>query len=159
MESNSNRDLTLRNFSPQDLKALLYIFRINVPEYFAADEETDFRNYLLHHADTYFTILSDGIIVGGAGYRIHEKKETGSITWIFLHPDHAGKGIGKYAAHSLLEILCGHKQVKYLRADTSQHGYQFFGSLGFTFVKKEKGYWGKGLDLYQMEMMNTLPKI
>ncbi|MGN8226053.1 GNAT family N-acetyltransferase [Gracilimonas sp. BCB1] len=159
MESNGNkaRDVSLRKFCPQDLKTLLYIFRLNVPEYFEAGEETDFRNYLQLNSDTYYTILSNGLIAGGAGYRINKEEETGSITWIFLHPDYTGEGIGKYSAKFLLGILQNHENVKFLRADTSQHGYKFFGSLGFSMVKKKKDFWGRGLDLYRMEMMNTEP--
>lgn len=149
------RDVRLRKFRPQDLKTLLYIFRLNVPEYFAAGEETDFRKYLQLNSDTYYTILSNGLIAGGAGYRINKEEETGSITWIFLHPDYTGEGIGKYSAKFLLDILRTHEKVRFFRADTSQHGYKFFGALGFSIVKKKKAYWGKGLDLYRMEMMNS----
>ena len=134
---------------------MLYIFRLNVPECFAAGEESDFKKYVKYHNDTYYTILCSGIIAGGAGYRIDKDEETGFITWIFLHPDHAGKGIGTYSSQFLLDILRNHENVNFLRADTSQHGYKFFGSLGFSIVKKKKEYWGKGLDLYRMEMMNT----
>jgi ribosomal protein S18 acetylase RimI-like enzyme len=150
-ESEGNT-LSVRKFRPEDLKKLLYIFRLNVPEFFAPHEEVDFKKYLETNRDSYFSITNNGNIIGGAGYKINSSELLGSVSWIFLDPDHTGKGIGKKVVSFLLKIFTDFKDVVILRAETSQHGVSFFGSLGFTTVKKQKDYWGMGLDLYRMEM-------
>ncbi len=147
-----NHDLNISNYRQSDFKKLLYTFRLCVPEFFAPDEEQDYIDYLYSHAENYYTIRYDELIVGGAGYKVNKTDKVGSISWIFLHPDYFGKGLGKKAVFFLLKILNEIDVVKVLRTETSQHGYQFFGSFGFTIVKKKKEYWGRGLDLYRMEM-------
>ncbi len=142
-------------YEDSNLRKILYIFRLNIPEYFAPSEEQDFKNYLRSDSKKYFTIRYKGHIAGGAGFRIDETGRVGSISWIFLHPDYVGNGLGKKAVTFLLELLSEMKTVEVLRTETSQHAYKFFGSFGFTTVKKEKEYWGKGLDLYRMEMRKS----
>jgi ribosomal protein S18 acetylase RimI-like enzyme len=152
VKSPDKNDTTIRQFNPKDLNRLLYVFRLNVPEYFAPTEEIDFKDYIQQYPDKYFTILCNEVIAGGAGYKVNMKEEAGAISWIFLHPDYLGKGIGEHAVNFLLNILKKREDVRILRAETSQFGYKFFGSFGFMTVKTEKNYWGKGLDLYRMEM-------
>ncbi|MBO6525264.1 MAG: GNAT family N-acetyltransferase [Balneolaceae bacterium] len=139
-------------FHPNDLKKLIYIFRLNVPEFFAPNEEVDFIHYLNSYSRNYFSVRYNGILIGGAGYKFDREDYTCSISWIFLHPEYSGNGIGSYMVNFLLELFSREEALKVIRVETSQFGYKFFGSFGFSIVKKKKNYWGKGLDLYRMEM-------
>ena len=153
MAKSNIRPITIEPFLPKDLKRLIHIFRLNVPEYFAPKEEKDFLTYLDSYSDNYFSITKNGIVIGGAGYKIDQENQVASISWIFIDPTYKGHGVGKYMVNYLLELFSKKENLRVLIVETSQHGYKFFGSFGFTTVKKEKDYWGRGLDLYKMEMV------
>ncbi len=144
--------IEIKEYQEIHFDRLLYIFRLNVPEFFDPAEEGDFRQYLDSYADQYFSIHLDEILVGGAGYKINPRERVASISWIFLHPDYSGRGGGKYAVNHLFGVFSDCNDIVSVRTETSQHGIEFFGSFGFSTIKTAKNYWGKGLDLYRMEM-------
>ncbi|MBW1297876.1 GNAT family N-acetyltransferase [Aquimarina litoralis] len=142
----------IRPYTPNDTKELVEVLTLNIPTYFDPKEIYDFKNYLTTYGSTYFTIESDQIIIGGVGYNILEEKNVGQITWIFFHPDYAGKGFGKRAVTHCLSILKSNSEIKKVTVRTSQLAYSFFEKFGFTLKRIEKDYWGLGLDLYEMEL-------
>lgn len=142
----------LRPYQLEDKEELLNIFRLNIPQYFAPSELRDFDSYLDEYADTYFSVLQDGRIVGGVGYVNNTEKERGEITWIFFHPEVTGRGLGTMAVSRCLDILGNLPGVEKFGVRTSQLAYEFFGKLGFRIIYSEKDYWGAGLDLVEMEM-------
>ena len=91
----------IRDYKKSDKEQLLEIFKLNVPTYFDPKELNDFSKYLEHHADTYLTIEYENKIVGGVGYYVPENSKAGEITWIFLHPNATGLGLGKEAVEHL----------------------------------------------------------
>ncbi|NLU91490.1 GNAT family N-acetyltransferase [Chitinophaga sp. Ak27] len=148
----------IRPFKPIDEDTLIDIFQLNVPRYFDPKEIEDFRQYLARHSDTYLTIEHDGKIVGGAGYYINTIHHSGSITWIFFHPDVAGRGLGKEVVAYCMKIFNADPGIKKLVVTTSQLAWKFFEKCGYQLIRTEKDYWGKGLDLYLMERDNTPPE-
>lgn len=112
----------------------------------------DFEEYLEQHGDTYLTIEQEGEIAGGTGYVFTHNHTTGQITWIFFHPDFAGKGLGKLAVQHCLDIFRSQPGITKLLVTTSQLAYRFFEKFGYQLVATEKDHWGPGLDLYTMEM-------
>ncbi len=149
---NNTGIVTMKKYKESDGSRILHTFRLNIPEFFAAQEEKDFLDYLESYSGNYFSIRVHGVIVGGAGYKVDSDSAIASISWIFLHPHYTGQGIGKQVVNFLINKMRSYESIKTLRVETSQHGYEFFGSFGFTTVEKKKEYWGKGLDLYRMEM-------
>jgi ribosomal protein S18 acetylase RimI-like enzyme len=141
----------LRQYKESDLEELLIIFHLNVPEYFDPKEAEEFIDYLKLKSGTYLTILHENKIVGGIGYEFRESDSSGRINWIFIKPDHKGKGIGKEAVEYCLNILKSNPEVEKLVVRTSQLAHNFFERFGFQLIQTEKDYWGKGLDLYLME--------
>lgn len=142
----------IRPYQPSDKPALLAIFKLNTPTYFDPKEITDYEQYLDAHAASYLTILYNDTIAGGTGYHIIEEGTAGQITWIFFHPDYAGKGLGRKAVEYCLAMFRSTPTVKRSIVTTSQLAWQFFGKFGYELVRTEKDYWGPGLDLYLMEM-------
>jgi hypothetical protein len=53
-----------------------------------------------------------------------------------------------------LKIFIKDKKVKKLIVTTSQHSNKFFEKFGYHIIRIVKDYWGKGLDLYEMEQPN-----
>ncbi|NVO09102.1 MAG: GNAT family N-acetyltransferase [Bacteroidales bacterium] len=141
----------IRNYHPGDKGKLIDIFKLNVPKFFDEKEISDFEKYLDNNLDTYLIIEQNNYIVGGFGYYIDNEDGSGKITWIFLHPEKAGRGLGTQAIEYCLSKLRENKSVKKLVVRTSQFSYKFFEKFGYTLVRTEKDYWGQGLDLYLME--------
>ena len=108
--------------------------------------------YLDKLPETYYCIEVDEVIVGGVGCVVEEDL-SGSVTWIFMHPDYAGQGLGRAAVGHCLKILKKDERVKVFKARTSQTAYQFFEKLGFQVTSTQKDYWAEGLDLYIVEMV------
>lgn len=132
-------------------ETLTSIFRLNVPQYFAAEEEPEFTDYLTRMGDTYLAVEYEGKIVGGAGYEFRQSDRSGRINWIFFQPDYSGLGLGKKTVAHCQAILRTHPEVEILIIRTSQLGYRFFEKCGYRVVETQKDYWAKGLDLYLME--------
>ena len=95
----------IRAFQSTDREKLIEIFKLNVPKYFDPKEVHEFAKYLDHHSDTYCTVEYENKIVGGVGYYIKNNDRSGSITWIFFHPEYAGLGLGKLAVEYCLQVL------------------------------------------------------
>lgn len=142
----------IRPYHFADRAALLNIFKMNTPQYFDPEEAKDFEAYLSDNGDTYLTIENQNKIVGGTGYQITDNGTIGRITWIFFHPDSAGLGLGRQSLEYCMAIFKSMPTVQKLVVTTSQLAYKFFAKFGFHLVKTEKDYWGRGLDLYLMEM-------
>ncbi len=145
----------IRPYKPTDKESLLKIFSLNTPKYFDKNEIRDFEEYLEQKTETYLTIEVDNNIVGGTGYYINENDKSGRITWIFFDPNYSGQGMGKQAVEYCLKILSKDKRVEKFIVTTSQLAYKFFEKFDYSIKRIEKNYWGKGLDLYEMEKSNT----
>lgn len=146
--------MVIRPYKPADKKQLIEIFKSNTPTYFDLKESQDFETYLKQNGNTYLTIEMDTTIVGGTGYYINEKENSGSITWIFFEQDYSDKGLGRHAVEHCHVELRKDKRVQKFVVNTSQHAYGFFEKLGYALIRIEKDYWGEALDLYEMEMPN-----
>ncbi|MEO6671053.1 MAG: GNAT family N-acetyltransferase [Ferruginibacter sp.] len=142
----------IRPFQTGDKPILIEIFKLNTPQFFDPKELADFDNYLDKYSKTYLTIEQNDKIVGGTGYQISNDNLTGSITWIFFHPDQAGQGLGKQAVEHCLTVLKANKNLETLAVRTSQLAFKFFEKFGFKLIRTKKDYWGHGLDLYEMEV-------
>jgi N-acetylglutamate synthase-like GNAT family acetyltransferase len=143
--------VNIRPYQPPDLPAIIEIFNLNTPTYFHPTEVHDLSEYLEKHGQTYLVCTENNIILGGAGYIIKREKSIGLVTWIFFHPDHAGRGLGSRVVKRCHTILLESPHVKKLMVNTSQHAYRFFARFGYNVVHVEKDYWAAGLDLYRME--------
>jgi len=141
----------IRPYILKDKEKLLEIFELNTPKYFDRAEITDFRDYLEQHADKYFTIEKDNGIVGGIGCKVNELQQ-GSVTWIFFHPQYYGQGLGTQAVKYCHDVLVRDSSIKKFTVRTSQLACAFFERFGYITIRTTKDYWGKGLDLYEMEM-------
>lgn len=141
----------IRPFVSEDIHRLIEIFKLNVPKYFDPSEVADFKTYINQEPDAYLVIESDGTIVGGCGYYVNQEKQTGSVAWIFLHPDSSGQGLGRSIVERCHQELKKDARVKRLTVRTSQLADAFFEKFGYRTTKTVKNHWGQGLDLVEME--------
>jgi N-acetylglutamate synthase-like GNAT family acetyltransferase len=142
----------IRPYRPSDQQILVEILKLNVPTYFDQKEIAEFEEYLNEHGTTYLTLEHQDKIVGGAGYLLTDNNTIGHVRWIFFHPNSAGHGFGGEAMEHCLAKFRSVATVRKLIVTTSQLAYRFFEKFGLVLIKTEKDYWGKGLDLYWMEM-------
>jgi len=142
----------IRPYHPDDFKILVEILRRNTPKYFAQEEVQYFIDYIKEFPSTYFIIEENEKTVGGIGYQIDLENRTGKITWIFLSPDCAGKGLGKLGVNHCMKILGNSNEVKKNIVRTSQFAFRFFEGCGFQTKRIVPDYWSKGFDLYEMEL-------
>lgn len=143
----------IRPYKPGDKESLLKIFRLNTPKYFHRNELNAFKEYLEKKPGTYLTIEVDSNIVGGTGYYVNENDKSGRITWIFFDPGYAGQGLGKQSVEYCLKLLSKDDRVEKFIVRSSQLAYKFFEKFGYSINRIDKNYWGKGLDLYEMEKL------
>lgn len=144
--------ISIRRYQSSNQKALVEIFKNYIPSDFAPDEIHDFTNHLANHGHTYFCFEADHRIIGGIGYQLTHDDSIGRIKWILFNPKFAGKGLGSQAVKYCLSELLSKTTASKSVITTSQLAYRFFEKFGFRLLKTEKDFWGKGLDLYQLEM-------
>lgn len=142
----------IRPFENLDKPALFKIFMLNTPDFFAVEEKKDFEAYLDEHAETYFVVEEYGVIVGCGGYHFNVTKTEGRISWDLFHPEYRGKGFGRQLVSHCLEAIKNEPSVEIISVWTSQLAFQFYARFGFKIIEIKKDYWGKGLDLYRMEL-------
>jgi hypothetical protein len=53
-----------------------------------------------------------------------------------------------------LKIFIKDKKVKHLTVTNSQHANEDFEKFGYHTIRTVKDYWGKGLDLHEIEQPN-----
>ena len=143
--------VSIRKYLPADKDAVLALFRMNVPRYFAPAEEEDLRYYLDHHAENYFLLEQAGTLLGSGGFNVDDDFSVGKISWDIFHPEQQGKGLGTFLTKYRIEVLQAHPTVKTISVRTSQLAFGFYEKRGFVLQKMVKDYWAEGFDLYQME--------
>lgn len=142
----------IRPYRKSDQPALLQVFRLNTPKYFAPAEEQDFIEYLEHLIEDYFVIEQSNAIIGGGGVNYFEEEKGARISWDFIHPDAHGKGLGRKLVQHRIDHIKNKPHIETITVRTSQLAYRFYQKFGFELVKTEKDFWAEGLDLYQMDL-------
>lgn len=143
-------NMTIRPYTSRDRQAAMHLIRINIPEYFAVNEEKDFATYLNDGIEDYFVVEKAGEIIGCGGINYDPQQKEAIISWDMIHPDHHGKGIGRKLLHYRLDKIRQSGQFSTIRVRTSQLAYGFYERAGFKLVQIKSDYWGQGFDLYDM---------
>ena len=145
--------MTIRPYIPEDLEAVVAIFRSNIPKYFTPEEEPGLYEFLESYAEDYYVIDVDGEIVGSGGIaRNNLENPTVSLCWGMVRKDHLGTGLGK----KLTEFRINHVRERYgelpLMIGTSQHTQGFYEKFGFRLTEYEKDGYGPGIDMCKMRL-------
>lgn len=137
--------ISIREYKTTDKEDLLNLIRLNIPDFFAPDEETDFKNYLEKHRERYYVLLLDTKIVGCGGINFEDKKTTGIISWDVFHPAYQGKSLGTQLMKHRINILNSIDSIQKITVRTSQVAYKFYEKQGFELFEIKKDYWAKRL--------------
>ncbi len=148
--------ITIREYSPTDKNAVMNLIKLNIPKYFAVEEETDLGRYLDEEVELYYVLLFDGIIVGCGGINFADNMTTGRISWDIIHPAYQGKSLGAKLLKYRLEKLRSISSIEKITVRTSQLVYKFYEKQGFVLLEVRKDYWANGFDMYKMEYRGIL---
>lgn len=142
--------INIREYVPSDKEAVLKLIRLNIPQYFAPEEETDLSNYLDNEREHYYVLLSGMEIIGCGGINMADDGTRGKISWDIVHPDWQRRSLGSLLLKHRLNVL-NSMGIKRITVRTSQVAYQFYQKRGFVLKNIKKDYWAKGFDMYAME--------
>ncbi|PTX22732.1 N-acetylglutamate synthase-like GNAT family acetyltransferase [Pontibacter mucosus] len=145
----------IRPYTPADKAQLLYLLRLNIPTYFAPEEESDFAGYLEKEVEDYFVVEEAGELLGAGGVNYFPEEGVARISWDVIHPNHQGKGIGSRLLQHRINILKAKPGINTVIVRTTQLVYRFYEKQGFALEKTEKDFWAKGFDLYQLRLPLT----
>ena len=143
--------IIIREYLPADKDAVMNLIRLNIPDFFAAEEESDLSKYLEKEIEFYYVLLVDGQIVGCGGINFEDNKTTGKISWDILHPQYQGKSLGSQLLKYRIEKIKVIDSIQKITVRTSQLAYKFYEKQGFELNEVKEDYWAKGFDLYRME--------
>lgn len=144
-------DIQIRAYRQTDKPALLDLFRLNVPESFAAEEENDLLYYLENEIEQYFVAETEGLIVAAGGINFFQAGQEARMSWDMVHPGWQGRGVGTALLQHRLRLV---SQLPIIIVRTSQQAYQFYEKNGFRLLSVQKDYWAAGFDLYLMQYEN-----
>jgi len=160
MSGESERDYTIREFTPEDLSRVMWINRTCLPENYPA---FFFMEHYRHYPKSFLVAERRGQVVGYVMCRVEYGlsnlgvglAKKGHIISIAVVPEARGKGIGKALMVRALKALREHYGVDeyYLEVRVSNTvAINLYRKLGFRQVKVLRGYYLDGEDAYLMAM-------
>lgn len=144
----------IRPYRPEDLGAVVNVFRSNIPKYFTPPEEPGLHEFLgTAHVEDYYVLEMDGEVVGAGGIAYNDiDPPTVSLCWGMVRQDHLGTGLGK----ALTEFRIALSREKYpglpITLGTSQHTEGFYEKYGFRTVEHTPNGFGPGIDNCRMRL-------
>ena len=140
--------ISFQRYEPGDYAACLALFGANSPEFFAPNEEADYREFLTASPDWYEVCIRTGDVIGAYGLE-QIRPSTGAVRWILLHPTAHGAGIGSRVMNRLIERARASGLTTVLIA-ASQKSAPFFARFGAVVLEERANGWGPGLDRIDM---------
>lgn len=150
MSKEETSDIVIREYVEADKNEIIYLLQLNTPEFFALDEEEEFKKYLEYEIELYYVLQCDKKIVGCGGINFADEKTMGKISWDIIHPDYQGKSLGKKLLKHRIEKLKSIKTIQKITVRTSQLAYKFYEKQGFELFEIKNDFWADGLDMYNM---------
>lgn len=142
----------LRSYRPEDFGQVIDLFLLNTPQYFCPEEQQDLEHYLQSEIEYYSVLEDKGHILATGGCNIVDG--IGRLSWYIVHPHFHGQGLGRQLVAHNLQILKSHPNViNGIEVRTSQLACQFYQKFGFVLRYTKDNYWGTGMHLYHMELL------
>ena len=147
--------ISIREYDTKDKNEVINLIRLNTPEYFGVEEESDLNKYLETERELYYVLLNDQKIVGCGGINFFENNTIGRISWDIFHPDYQGKSLGTKLLKHRIDKINSIESIQKITVRTSQVAYKFYEKQGFELFEIKKDYWAEGFDLYNMELKRS----
>lgn len=143
--------MQVRPFSPNDLKAVVAVFRSNIPKYFGPSEEPGLVDFLAERPEHYYVVEVDGEVVGAGGIGLNND-DTVSLCWGMVHERHLGTGLGKLLTEYRIQRSREVFGDKPMVTSTSQHTEGFYKKFGFVTFEHTPDGFGPGIDICKMRL-------
>ena len=144
-------------YSVCDFDNCVNIFKSNIPEYFAKNELSEFKDYLNNISkttngwtDSFFILELDKKLVGCAGIGLNKSKKIASLSWGMVDINYHRNGFGTLLTNYRLNLLKSVNLNLEISLDTSQYSYLFYEKFGFKIVDIENDGYKKGMHKYYM---------
>jgi predicted GNAT family N-acyltransferase len=146
--------MIFRQYDPADLKAVVSIFRSNIPKYFCDAEEDGLLDFLAaHRAGGYYVVEADGEVIGAGGIALNEGVEaTVSLCWGMVRSDHIGTGVGRRLTEFRINAAREDFGNVPIVLSTSQHTQGFYERFGFRLTEHTPDGFGPGIDICKMRL-------
>ncbi|MDM7921021.1 MAG: GNAT family N-acetyltransferase [Pyrinomonadaceae bacterium] len=141
--------MNIRRYTPEDLEAVVKLFRSNLIKFFVEAEEKELRDFLAEYSEDYFVVEIIDEIVAAGGIALNADR-TISLCWAMVRNDLIGTGLGKQL--TLFRMEKGREKWGDLPffTSTSQHTEGFYTKLGFHTVEHIPNGFGSGIDTCKM---------
>ena len=155
--------MKLRPYTPNDLPAVIEIFRSNIPKYFGPSEEPGLHEFLatvsgdVDRSDSaprdidYFVAAIGGDVVAAGGIALNED-ETVSLCWGMVRAEHLGTGLGRELTSFRIERSLEKHGPLPMVIGTSQHTKGFYEKFGFRLISHTPDGFGPGIDNCKMRL-------
>ena len=134
----------------------LSLFDLNSPDFFAANERSDFSDFLNKADDSYLIVLLDGELVGCFGLSETGYERQGRISWIMADPNRHGQGIGR----SMMDWIISRSidlSIEELLIAASHISEPFFARFGAERIAYRANGWGDGM--HRVDMRLCIPVV
>jgi N-acetylglutamate synthase-like GNAT family acetyltransferase len=111
-------EIIIREFKKTDIEDVLNVFKKNVPDYFAIEEEKELKDYLTNKVDKYYVIQLDNKIIGSGGIN-YPSPSVAKISWDIIDPFYHNQGFGTKLLNYRLNILSDNKNLEQIIVRTS----------------------------------------
>ncbi|MGQ9459746.1 MAG: ribosomal protein S18-alanine N-acetyltransferase [Candidatus Bathyarchaeaceae archaeon] len=149
---------TLRRFKPSDLKRVMHINRVCLPENYT---EFFFMDLYQRFPETFIVAEENGEIVGyimcrietGApNFKLLGVTRKGHVISIAVLPEHQREGIGYELMREAMQAMVNHKAKEcYLEVRGSNvPAVNLYKKMGFEVTRTIRGYYADGEDAYLM---------
>jgi GNAT superfamily N-acetyltransferase len=133
----------VRGITPEDYCAVDFIARAPKPVWFTESALEEISHAVRHECG--YVALQSGMHIGFATYQLKDDIEMAELTWIGVHPDFQGKGVGRRLVEAIGQELCkrGFKtlEVYTMAATVNYEPYatttRFYHGIGFSDVSVE----------------------
>jgi GNAT superfamily N-acetyltransferase len=141
-------ELTFQEYQPADRDACLALFDANCPAFFAANERTDYLEFLFTAVGSYELCLSDRTLVGAYGLAPHRSGGL-ALRWILLAPLVQGRGLGSRIMARVLDRVRS-SGASPLHIAASHKSAPFFARFGAQEVATIVNGWGPAMHRVDM---------
>ena len=137
-----------RPYSASDRHACLAIFEANCPEFFAPNERADYLSFL-DGVPEHYEVCEERDFISGAFGLPGDAGGPLTLTWILLHPQSQGRGMGSAIMQRALDIA-RERQSTLIHIAASHRSAAFFSRFGAVEKGRRKNGWGPGMHRVDM---------
>ena len=154
--------MNIRTYNKNDHAACMEIIKSNTPEFFAIEEITLFKEWLIaqengvlaypvSEEEYYFVLEVNNDILGCAGYLLVENSNEIYLSWGMVNRNFQKLGYGKKLLDYRIKSISQNFPDRKISLSTTQDIAPFFEKYGFNIINITPKFYSDSLDRYEME--------